>query len=144
MTIPLRRYQGLRDIYEDELGESVCDHTWYRTRKRLGLVLDDEYNLNYSDVVRMAAKLRQMHPRKRINRLMVQRALKIQRDFPTDITTNGAELHRMVSKVKGYQIPRQTMYRWGDEIGVKFRTRKWYTPDQLQLWAQKIVPGFEG
>lgn len=144
MTIPLRRYQGLRDIYEAELGESICDHTWYRTRKRLGLVLDDEYNLNYSDVVRMAAKLRQMHPRKRINRLMVQRSLKIQREFPTDITTSGAELHRMVSKVKGYKVPRQTMYRWGEEIGVKFRTRKWYKPEQLKLWAQKIVPGFEG
>lgn len=139
MAIPLRRHKTLRDIYETEMGEPISDRTWRRIKSPQRLCCNDE-DMNLADVVRMAARLQKQCPRKRITRLMALKALRIQRDFPTDVTCNGKQLHESVCRVLGYEVPRQTMYRWGKELRCRFSMRRWYTPEQVKLWASKVIP----
>jgi hypothetical protein len=150
MGVPLRRHQTLREIYEAAYGRAVDDRTWRRIKSPQRLCFNDE-DMHLTEVVKMAAKLQSQSPCKRVTQLMARKALRIQKDFPTEIVCTGEQLYESICRVVGYQVPRQTVYRWGKEIGCRFRLRdrnshdgkKWYSSEQLKKWAQKVIPNSE-
>lgn len=138
MQATQRRYQNLREIYEEEFGRSISDRTWQRVKNRI-LIADDE-DLTRAEEVRMAATLQKENPRKQINSITVRKALRIERQFPTNITMSGVELYYSICNIFGREIPAATVYRWGWEINVPFSRKRHYSPDHLKIWAKKIVP----
>jgi hypothetical protein len=50
----------------------------------------------------------------------------------------GVEIYNLVQQIN----PRpsdSTLYRWGDEIGLKFSKERVYVGDEVNQWVEKIV-----
>ena len=37
---------------------------------------------------------------------------------------------------QGYQVKKRTLYAWGNNAGIKFKLRQFYSPNELQKWKQ--------
>lgn len=132
----------LRSVYEQGLGASISDRTWLRVKKTLRIY--NEYDDGRVAVVTRAAHIRKANPSAKLDLAEISFQLNAEKIFPVDVgSVQGSELYRMICETVGYEVPRQTVYRWGKDINCLFSMRRFYQRPHLVLWAMKLFPYYQ-
>ncbi|NET62279.1 MAG: hypothetical protein F6K47_41090 [Symploca sp. SIO2E6] len=130
----------LRLIYQCELGnQKICDRTWYRIKKRLGITKDKEERCDPEtlELVKAYAFMRSLYPKGAITKTKVMQYIAIKKHLP-EFSCSGKELQEVLQCL----IPSPsdaTIYRWGKEIGCKFSVYRIYNKDEINKWVEFLA-----
>jgi hypothetical protein len=131
----------LRIIYEQE-HQPVCDRTWDRVKQRLGIKepVPSDQKAETARRIRVYVYLRKRYPNRGISMITVQRFIDVKLFLAGKSFSQctGVEIYNLVQQIN----PRpsdSTLYRWGDEIGLKFSKERVYVGDEVNQWVEKIV-----
>lgn len=132
----------LRLFYEDELERKISDRTWSRIKRQLGIrepiVFGNKAEMKA--IVQAYAYLRKAYSNRLITTDIVKRFLDIKNLLAqqTFMQCTGREIYDVAQKLS----PRpsdSTLYRWGEEIGLRFSVNRTYTEAEVNKWIEKIA-----
>lgn len=123
-----------REVYE-QFDKPVSNRHWRRIKRKL--LAYSESGQKITDV-RDAARLRKLNPRASIDLDTVRRYQAYADAFPS-LSCTGEELLAGIKKILHPAPSLPTIYRWGQTIGCPFSFDRFYEPEEVRLWVQKIV-----
>jgi hypothetical protein len=135
---------ALRLFYEEEVKQKVCDTTWSRVKRRLRLnenTLDSESKVKAAERIKAYAYLHRVYPNRRITVDSVEQFLVIKQFLLTnsaELECTGKDIYELATRLD----PRpsdSTIYRWGEEIGIKFSKTQTYKGLEVNQWIEKIA-----
>lgn len=125
---------SLRETYE-QFDKPLSDRHWRRLRKRLLAFTNSGQKIID---VRDAARLRKINPRAKIDLDTVRQCQKYMDAFP-EFGCSGKDLLEGIKRILINPPTIRTIYRWGEAIDCPFSFERFYEPEEVRLWVQKIV-----
>lgn len=133
------RYRQLKTYYENQLGESVSDKTWYRILKFVKDYLDYKFNIYDEDVVitlKAFAKFRQVFKRFSFSDFIQSPVYPIYQKFSTE--GNYYTCTEFLQKIKEYldlsRISDTTIYKWFRDIKCPYDSTTLYSSKDLAFF----------
>lgn len=138
MAKPLLRLQ-----YEFTIGEPISDKTWDRIKRTLGINRYNHNKVEMIPVIRAYGELRLMNPKGLITAEAVTKYMEFEKCFPL-VNCTGEDLWAAILKsvkdANDTPPSKNTIYRWGREIGVPItKSDRVYTKAELRKWIGKLV-----